>query len=356
MAIPRKNSFGKKSSRKRAAARGLHAEKRVEGEAVDTHAPTHSIGGIDAVAAAGIGAAATEHGHLQNNYVAGAAPGATDDSGSGYSIGSVWVDITNDKAYICLDNTVDTAVWVETTAGAAGGETNTASSAGSGISLFYQKSGVDLEFNAIKSESNRLTIALDGATHDVELTVVEINIDHDALANFLAVEHVNWAAASAGTVHTSNIPHALADHNAFDAAGTAITSVGAPIADDDAARYQDVLHALAMGKSGVISAAADTADFHLVVPFKMDLSSMAVSYVAASTIAGTVQLRRTTADGTAAPSWANAFGSLAIGADEYGGTVGISGTALSGERLNFSTTGGGDGTGILVEVIGNQVK
>ena len=67
--------------------------------------------------------------------------------------------------------------------GAGGGEANTASNAGSGTSIFYQKTGVDLEFNAIKSENNRIAVALDGATHDVELTLTEANIDLDNCDN-----------------------------------------------------------------------------------------------------------------------------------------------------------------------------
>lgn len=59
------------------------------------------------------------------------------------------------------------------------GQANTASSAGSGTSLYYQKSGVDLQFNAIKSENSRLSIALDGTTHDVELTVNTTDISDD---------------------------------------------------------------------------------------------------------------------------------------------------------------------------------
>lgn len=89
-------------------------------------------------------------------------------------------------------------------AGAGGGETNTASSAGVGTSLFYTKTGVDLEFNAIKSENALLTVALDGTSHDVELTVNEASIDHDALTNYVAAEHVDWAGAGAGTIHTDN--------------------------------------------------------------------------------------------------------------------------------------------------------
>jgi len=44
------------------------------------------------------------------------APGATDDSGSGYAVGSKWVDVTADKAYVCVDSTASAAVWKDVTA------------------------------------------------------------------------------------------------------------------------------------------------------------------------------------------------------------------------------------------------
>ena len=53
------------------------------------------------------------------NLAGTAAPTATDDSAAGYSVGSIWVDTTNDKAYICVDNTATAAIWKETTAVAA---------------------------------------------------------------------------------------------------------------------------------------------------------------------------------------------------------------------------------------------
>jgi len=52
---------------------------------------------------------------LKNNISATAAPTATDDSGAGYAVGSVWLDTTNDKAYIAMDVTSTAAVWVEIT-------------------------------------------------------------------------------------------------------------------------------------------------------------------------------------------------------------------------------------------------
>jgi len=46
-----------------------------------------------------------------NNYAATAAPVVTNDSSQGYDIGSIWIDVTNDKAYTCVDNTAGAAVW-----------------------------------------------------------------------------------------------------------------------------------------------------------------------------------------------------------------------------------------------------
>jgi hypothetical protein len=52
--------------------------------------------------------------NLVNNLAAAAAPGATDDSDpAGYGVGSLWLDTTADKAYICLDATNGSAVWKE---------------------------------------------------------------------------------------------------------------------------------------------------------------------------------------------------------------------------------------------------
>lgn len=53
--------------------------------------------------------------NLKVNLNASAAPTATDDSTAGYSVGSRWVDTTNDKEYVCLDATASAAVWTETT-------------------------------------------------------------------------------------------------------------------------------------------------------------------------------------------------------------------------------------------------
>ena len=49
------------------------------------------------------------------NITATAAPGVNDDVTGGYSAGSIWTDVTNDKSYVCLDATDGAAVWTEIT-------------------------------------------------------------------------------------------------------------------------------------------------------------------------------------------------------------------------------------------------
>ncbi len=122
--------------------------------------------------------------NLKQKLDATTAPGATDDSGAGYAIGSTWIDVTADKAYVCLDATVSAAVWTETTqSGGANGEVNTASNVGvGGISIYKQKIGVDLEFNSINAASSKVSIALDAGNNEIDVDVVEANIVHDSLS------------------------------------------------------------------------------------------------------------------------------------------------------------------------------
>ena len=49
------------------------------------------------------------------NYAGTSAPGAGDDNADGYRVGSMWIDISNDKAYRCVDDSTGAAVWIGTT-------------------------------------------------------------------------------------------------------------------------------------------------------------------------------------------------------------------------------------------------
>ena len=62
-------------------------------------------------------------GNVENLKVkldATSAPGVGNDNTEGYAVGSRWVDVTNNKEYVCLDASTGAAVWTETT-GAGGG-------------------------------------------------------------------------------------------------------------------------------------------------------------------------------------------------------------------------------------------
>lgn len=52
---------------------------------------------------------------LKNKLDAVSAPVSTNDDSEGYSVGSFWVDVTNDESYRCVDATTNLAVWVKTT-------------------------------------------------------------------------------------------------------------------------------------------------------------------------------------------------------------------------------------------------
>lgn len=49
---------------------------------------------------------------ILNNYTATTAPTATDDSDSGYTVGSRWINTTSDLTYVCVDDTASSAIWV----------------------------------------------------------------------------------------------------------------------------------------------------------------------------------------------------------------------------------------------------
>lgn len=70
-------------------------------------------------------------GHSSSNWLLGVlhkingttAPTTGDDAADGYSVGSVWVDTTNDKAYVCVDSTTSAAVWQQVSGTGTGGIT-----------------------------------------------------------------------------------------------------------------------------------------------------------------------------------------------------------------------------------------
>lgn len=64
---------------------------------------------------------------IKSNLSAAVSPTVDEDSGDGYAVGSIWIDTTANKQYICLDATVGAAIWIETTQTGDGGGTPDAS-------------------------------------------------------------------------------------------------------------------------------------------------------------------------------------------------------------------------------------
>lgn len=56
----------------------------------------------------------------------------------------------------------------------------------------------------LTSGDNSVSITGTAATDTVDFQVNEANVDHDALSNFVANEHIDWTAASAGTIDPTN--------------------------------------------------------------------------------------------------------------------------------------------------------
>lgn len=93
---------------------------------------------------------------LKDKLDATASPTVNDDSSSGYSVGSVWTDLTNDEQYICLDATNGAAVWKQTTAN--GDVTGPASSTDEAVARFDGTGGKTLQNSGVTiSNSNNVS-------------------------------------------------------------------------------------------------------------------------------------------------------------------------------------------------------
>ena len=113
---------------------------------------------------------------LQNNYAAVVAPGVTDDSAAGYSIGSAWVDTVGDTHYIAVDVTNGAAVW---DSGGGSGDVTAAANLGDNLLIRgdgavkgVQNSGISIDDSdemsgaTIDSANNTLTLArVSGSTY-----------------------------------------------------------------------------------------------------------------------------------------------------------------------------------------------
>lgn len=74
---------------------------------------------------------------------------------------------------------------------AGGGEANTASNAGvGGVGVFFQKSGVDLQFKSINTASSRVSVSNDATNREVDIDVVPANLDLSLLGGSLSPSQI----------------------------------------------------------------------------------------------------------------------------------------------------------------------
>ena len=89
---------------------------------------------------------------------------------------------------------------VSTGGGGSGDITGVTIQTDSGAGSKATDTGGSADFSLLGA--NGVGITNSGAT--ITAVAVPAEIDHDALSNFVAAEHVDWAGASAGTIHASN--------------------------------------------------------------------------------------------------------------------------------------------------------
>jgi len=134
-----------------------------------------------------------------------------------------------------------------------------------------------------------------------------------------------------------------------------LSPVGFPDASEQTVAHQA---ALTMGVAGTIpAAAADLADFYVVVPFNMTAMRLKLVSKTAPTALTTVRVRRgVPSAGLVTFSDLSATFEASIAANQkYVAADPVDVTLSEGDVLNFSiTVGGGSGTNLMVEVVGKM--
>jgi hypothetical protein len=85
----------------------------------------------------------------KNNYTASVAPTINDDTTSGYTVGSKWINTTADKAYVCVDASSGAAVW-NLSGGSAGSPNDWT---GAWADNFIQDVEYDIDYDVLGSQT-----------------------------------------------------------------------------------------------------------------------------------------------------------------------------------------------------------
>ena len=220
--------------------------------------------------------------------------------------------------------------WVLNTGGSSVGESNTASSAGTGVSLFKQKIGSDLEFYAIKSENSILTVSLDAATSDIELSVDQsaITITESQISDL---------------THTTNTDTQLTNEQVQDIMGASWVS-----GTNTTFTYDDVLNTLKIDSVDTNTTYSNLSEFANDVGFITGYTETDPIFVASDAFSTTNANGINTGD--------NAVNSLYSGLISFPGfTSLLADYNFTDNSANWNTSfGWGDHSGNYVGLLGNE--
>lgn len=176
------------------------------------------------------------------------APTSTDDSGSGYGPGSIWIDVTADKAYVCVDASSTAAVWHEISVSSLAGLSDlTLTSVGNGEVIWYN-AGWE---NGTLAEASIQGILAEGAFIDgdkTKLDTIESSADVTDTTNVTA----------AGALMDSELADLTAIKTLSAPDNTTISTFGGTLVDDASA--SDARSTLGLGSLAVQSE-IDSTDF-----------------------------------------------------------------------------------------------
>lgn len=156
-----------------------------------------------------------------------APPTANDDAGDGYAVGSIWVDVTNDKAYILVDSTTGSAVWKEITAGGSNDPVTVAKGSTpslTGVPTWYcvALTHDDFDTAGLQNTITALVLEAKGIVHDVYL-------DHTEAAGGGGVSTYDIDAGDATTITTYVSAYDLTQtpgNNSYSHAGAVDSAYG----------------------------------------------------------------------------------------------------------------------------------
>lgn len=147
-------------------------------------------------------------GNVQNtkvNLSAATAPGVGDDSSAGYSVGSLWIDTTNDVAYRCLDASAGAAIWRATTGAhlTAAGRHSTTSSVYTLVpfgSVLYAASAT----RTVRSAKIIAQLTSNNAAFTFDARLVDVSNNDAVLAEATGLSGGSKQVFSLGSI--SNVP------------------------------------------------------------------------------------------------------------------------------------------------------